>query len=220
MTAYELPLFPLNTVLFPGMPLHLHIFEQRYKKMINLCIERGVSFGVVLIQQGMEANGPLAEPYEVGCTARIIDVQPLSEGRMNIMALGQQRFRTILLDRDKAPYLTGILESFPLGDSDPEMAEAVSRRLKPWLIRYLQMLSKVGGIDLELPLIPDEPAPLAYLAAITLQISNVEKQEFLNTEQITELLNKLYSTYRREISILGSLSKSTSPGNIGSFSPN
>ncbi|MGW8251082.1 MAG: LON peptidase substrate-binding domain-containing protein [Anaerolineales bacterium] len=220
MNAYELPLFPLNTVLFPGMPLHLHIFEDRYKKMINLCVDRSVSFGVVLIQLGMEANGPLAQPYEVGCTARILEVEPLSEGRMNVLAVGQQRFRTVLLDREKAPYLTGILESFPLGDPNPEMAEAVSGRLKPWVKRYLQVLSESSGIDLEIPSLPDEPVPLAYLASIALQVSNLEKQQLLSTEHITDLLDKLYSIYRREISILESVEKTNHPGSIGKFSTN
>lgn len=220
MTAYELPLFPLDTVLFPGMPLHLHIFEERYKQMINLCIERSVSFGVVLIQHGSEAGGPLAKPYEVGCTARIMEVQPLSEGRMNVFAVGQQRFRTILLDRQKAPYLTGILESFPLSDAGSEMAEIITRRLKPRVEKYLEMLSEVAGVDLELPLLPEEPAAMAYLAAITLQVSNQEKQQFLDTEEISDLLNKLNNTYRREISLLGSLGKTTAPGSIGSFSQN
>ena len=59
----ELPLFPLNTVLFPGMPLNLHIFEERYKRMMQACIESSKPFGVVLIKQGLEAHGPLADPF-------------------------------------------------------------------------------------------------------------------------------------------------------------
>jgi Lon protease-like protein len=220
MSVYELPLFPLNTVLFPGMPLHLHIFEERYKKMINMCIERSVSFGVVLIQHGREAHGPLAEPYGVGSTARIVEIQPLSEGRMNVIAIGHERFRTMLLNRDKAPYLTGILEPYPLTEGDPELANQECSRLKPRLKRYLQLLSEAGGVDLELPNLPDEPAALAFLAAITLQVSNQEKQQFLDTERTTEMLQKLQNTYRREISLLQSLGVNTAPDSMGSFSKN
>jgi Lon protease-like protein len=90
---FELPLFPLNTVLFPGMPLPLRIFEERYKLMIRFCIENNQPFGVVLIRQGLEALGRLAEPYEIGCTARIIEVEPLAKGQMNISTLGEKRFR-------------------------------------------------------------------------------------------------------------------------------
>lgn len=188
--------------------------------MINLCIERSFPFGVVLIQQGYEAFGPPAEPYHIGCTARIIEMQPLNEGRMNIFALGHERFRTILLDRDKAPYLNGIIEPFPLLDPHQESVERATRKLKPWLKRYLEMLASVSGIELELPEIPDEPQSLAYLAAITLQVSNTEKQEFLNIERTTNLLERLYDAYRREMSILRSTAENPSPGKIGSFSVN
>ena len=85
---FELPLFPLNTVLFPGMPLPLHIFEDRYKQMINNCLEEKEPFGVVLIRNGKEALGPLAQPHSIGCTARIVEVQKLSDGRMNITSVG------------------------------------------------------------------------------------------------------------------------------------
>ena len=80
----KLPLFPLRTVLFPGMPLALHIFEDRYKEMMRRCIERSSPFGVVLIKHGDEV-GPAAEPYAIGCTARVVQVEPLPEGRMNLL---------------------------------------------------------------------------------------------------------------------------------------
>jgi uncharacterized protein len=95
---FELPLFPLNTVLFPGMPIQLYIFEQRYKEMIHDCLKSSQPFGVVLIRNGKEANSHLAEPHYVGCSARILDVEPLEEGRMNLVALGQQRFRILELN--------------------------------------------------------------------------------------------------------------------------
>ena len=69
----ELPLFPLNTVLFPGATLPLHIFEDRYKEMISQCIEEHRPFGVLLIRKGREA-GDLAEPFEIGTTAHIARV--------------------------------------------------------------------------------------------------------------------------------------------------
>ena len=88
----EIPLFPLNTVLFPGAMLPLHIFEERYKLMVGRCIERGEPFGVVLIRSGLEVGGP-AQPHEVGTTVRITRVERLDDGRMNLITLGVQRFR-------------------------------------------------------------------------------------------------------------------------------
>ena len=102
----ELPLFPLHTVLFPGMPLPLHIFESRYKQMIDYCLKENSTFGVSLIHRGSEAFGPLAEPHKIGCTARIIEVQPLDDGRLNIVTVGERRFRIHSLNFDM-PYLLG-----------------------------------------------------------------------------------------------------------------
>lgn len=217
---FELPLFPLNTVLFPGMPLHLHIFEERYKKMVGLCLERGVPFGVALIKQGVEALGPPAEPHAVGCTARILEVEPLAEGRMNLMAVGQERFRTLLTDRVRAPYLTGIVEALPLVDGDKAVLERAGLKLNPWVKRYLEMLATSGGMEMQVPDMPDEPHTLAYLAAISLQVPNAEKQDFLAIEQTAELLRRLVKTYQREVALLQALMKGTQPGSIESFSVN
>src|SRR5687767_13844296 len=101
----ELPLFPLNTVLFPAMPLKLHIFEERYKTMINECIDNNSPFGVLLIDTGADSGGPLAKPHLIGCTAHITRVQRLPFGRMNIMAVGRERFRVNALFQNK-PYLS------------------------------------------------------------------------------------------------------------------
>lgn len=220
MAVFELPLFPLNTVLFPGMPLHLHIFEERYKKMIKLCLERSIPFGVVLIARGVEAYGPPAEPHEVGCTARIIETQPLADDRMNIVAIGQERFRTIMVDRRKAPYLYGIIELFPLQDSETDSVIRAGDRLKPWLQKYLEVLAFMGGVDLESPQIPDDPQTLAYLASIALQIPNNEKQDLLSKETTTQLLYRLLDIYRREVAILGALKTKPDMQKTGSFSNN
>lgn len=220
MSVYELPLFPLNTVLFPGMPLQLHIFEDRYKKMINLCLERSIPFGVVLIDRGNEAYGPLAEPKDIGCTAQIIETQPLTDGRMNIVALGQERFRTIMVDRRKALYLNGIIELFPLQDENKDAVMQAGDRLKPWLIKYLEVLTTTGGVDLEVPQIPGDPQALAYLAAIALQVPNREKQEFLSIETTSQLLIRLLDSYQREVAILRALQANPDTQKIGSFSIN
>ena len=90
----ELPLFPLNLVLFPGMRLPLHIFEERYKTMIGECIDSNSPFGVLLIKEGAEAGGT-AEPFRVGTTARITQNTQLDGGRLNILTIGEKRFQLI-----------------------------------------------------------------------------------------------------------------------------
>src|SRR6185503_19425073 len=101
----ELRLFPLNTVLFPGMRMPLHIFEERYRLMIRECIEQDAPFGVLLIREGEETGGS-AVPHGVGTTARITQVEYLDDGRMNIFTIGQERFRLSELSTDRE-YLTG-----------------------------------------------------------------------------------------------------------------
>ena len=88
MEKETMPLFPLGLVLYPEEELPLHIFESRYKQMIEHCLAEEKQFGVVLIRRGSEALGPLAEPHSIGCTARILEVQPLDEGRMQITTIG------------------------------------------------------------------------------------------------------------------------------------
>src|SRR5918911_4180247 len=102
---YNVPVFPLNTVLFPSLPLPLHIFEERYKLMIGTCAVTDREFGVCLIKEGVEVGGP-AEPYEVGTVARIAEVERMPDGRMNLMTFGTERFRIAELTQHE-PYLIG-----------------------------------------------------------------------------------------------------------------
>jgi len=201
---FELPLFPLNTVLFPGMPLSLHIFEERYKRMMQVCIDSSKPFGVVLIKRGMEAHGPLAEPHEIGCTARILEVEPLSEGRMNIVALGQKRFRIISL-YDQNSTLVGKVELYPLEVPDKEILTSTGKRLRPWVKRYMDILSRVSDTDLEAEHLPNDPLALANLAAVLLQVPPIQKQPLLAAERAVEFLEKIYALYRREVVLLDAI---------------
>ena len=85
-------LFPLHTVLFPGGPLPLRIFETRYTDMVRRCMREQQPFGVVLIQEGDEA-GPVATTATVGCSARIADFYTLQDGLLGISCVGERKFR-------------------------------------------------------------------------------------------------------------------------------
>lgn len=198
--SYKIPLFPLNTVLFPGMPLTLHIFEERYKEMINECREQRKPFGVVLIRKGVEALGPVAQPYPIGCTAEIVQVQEVGDGRLNILAIGQERFRILSLEQDQ-PYLTGLVETFPLDESAPETHQA-GWQLRPWVIEYLSLLSEVGEMEFDPGQLPEEPESLAFLAATLLQVPNRQKQSLLATAGAKTLLTEMRGLYRRELPLL------------------
>src|SRR5690606_41265145 len=110
---YSLPLFPLNTVLFPGMTLPLHIFEPRYRVMIKRCLKLNRPFGVVLIRVGNEVGGS-AVPHDIGTSAYITHAQPLDNVRINIQTLGYKRFRLVTIEQDK-PSPVALRAGYPFG---------------------------------------------------------------------------------------------------------
>ena len=199
--TYELPLFPLNTVLFPGMPLPLHVFEDRYKEMVQVCLDEKRPFGVVLIQSGVAEWGPVADPHEVGCVAEIAEVQKLEDGRLLIMAVGTERFRIVSLDH-RLPYLMGEVETLPFQEESLEAVEQFADELTPWLLEYLVFLADLGQLEFDPSQMPDNYEELVYLASAAIQLPAEEKQAILENEKVTTLLRKLIAVYREEVMLL------------------
>jgi Lon protease-like protein len=215
LEVYELPLFPLNVVLFPGMPLPLHIFEERYKEMIADCIRENRPFGVVHIEESSAELDVTAKPIAVGCTAEIAQVQPLEQGRMFIMTVGRERFRVVRLEHGK-PYLVGMVVDAPLDTEDEEWETQGTDALEPLVIEYLNKLAHAGSVEVEPEQIPNDPEGLVYLAATLIQLPTDEKQAFLSIDRASELARALGRVYRRELSLMR-----TMPGDdIGIFSLN
>ncbi len=214
----KLPLFPLRTVLFPGMMLPLHIFEPRYRQMINLCVERGQPFGVALIRSGVEVGGP-AEPHSIGTLARITRVERLPDGRMNIETIGQERFRILALHDDES-YLTGTVESYPLAGGETPQARQAARALLPWMERYLGLIGEVTNEPFDLTQVPHHPVTIAYLAAIVLQIPPEEKQDLLAIAAADDLLERERALYRREVSLMRVMTTSEQARDVSPFLPN
>jgi Lon protease-like protein len=217
---FEIPLFPLNTVLFPGTPIHLHIFEERYKQMINLCLQEHRPFGVVLIRNGIEALGPLAEPFHIGCSAEIAHVQHLDDGRMNLVAVGQERIRILSFDNQTQPYLVGQARSYPLTNPDPPAVAAQAVLLRHQFEQLVELLSKAGGSQLDLSQLPQDGLSLAFLAAAVLQISPLQKQELLSIERADKLLDRLQLLYRRELTLMQTVMADVKSLQAGGFSRN
>lgn len=214
----KLALFPLNTVLFPGMPLSLHIFEDRYKEMISRCLEDQQPFGVVLIEHGVEALGPVADPYPIGCTAQIAQIQPLNQGRMNLVAVGEERFRILSLNYDR-PYLSGTVEIIPLRNQQPDALVEPAKHLRGWVERYLETLAKVENLDFDLSQLPNDPLMLANLAAFLVQVPAAQKQALLAASHAAEFMQQVRSLYRREVTLLDFMTTGT-PNGDGIFSYN
>jgi Lon protease-like protein len=136
----ELPLFPLHSVLCPGVALPLHVFEERYRLMIARCLDRDEPFGVVLIREGRDAGGGRTRVADVGTTALIREAGRYPDGRIDIVTVGGERFRVEALDDESEPYLVGhvTLLGEPLGDAVE--ARRLARRVSQRFLHYLELL--------------------------------------------------------------------------------
>ena len=192
--ARDLPLFPLNTVLFPSLPLPLHIFEERYKLMIGSCIVTDSLFGVCLIKEGVEVGGP-AEPFEIGTVARISEVDRQQDGRMNLMTFGTSRFKLLEITQ-REPYLIGRVQLLKPTAEAPasELVTDVADRL----LRYLREVRRTTRLPDRSELIVDVDR-LAYLAIATLGMPARERQTFLETDSVIARLQEARDRLRREI---------------------
>jgi Lon protease-like protein len=172
----DLRLFPLNTVLFPGMKLPLHIFEERYKLMIRECIEEDAPFGVVLIKSGEEV-GDGAVPHDMGTTARILQVEYLDDGRMNIFTHGERRFRIVAINTTQ-PYLRG--EVLPLEDEPAkDAAYAAMPRARQMFDDYLKTYFSIADQWVREVYLPDDPGNAADYIAARCDVPAEVKQQWL-----------------------------------------
>jgi len=185
----ELPLFPLpEVVLFPGRPLPLHIFEYRYRMMLNTILETDRCFGVLMFdpQKG--------SPVQVGCCAEVVQVQRLPDDRMDILTVGRQRFRVLSYRREK-PFRIGLVEWIedepPQGDLQ-DLVNQVSTLLQD----VVRLSSKLMEREAALPdPLPTNPTELSYWVASHFHGAPREQQALLEMVSTEARL-------RREVEIL------------------
>lgn len=199
MPTELLPLFPLNTVLFPSMVLPLHIFEERYKLMINTCLAQDKPFGVVLIYSGTEVGGP-AIPHPVGTVARIAKWEWLPDGRMNILTVGERRFRITEYAKAGLPYLVGSVEYWEDEPTDSRDYAKLVQDVSSSFVDYLTLIMSLA--DQALPVsqlqLPADVSMLSYHVASNLQIDTNEKQELLEEPSAMTRLQRELTLLRRE----------------------
>ena len=189
----SLPLFPLNVVLFPGMTLPLHIFEERYKAMIGDCIDREQPFGIVLIKEGREAGEP-ARPFSIGTTARIGRVERLAEGRMNILTTGERRFETTEISQQR-PHLIGQVRY--LEEPEGEIPSALVSEISEEYSAFLQNLSALAGGWTGRVEAPNDPVRLSYSIATNLDLPGRVRQELLESLTADQRLQRLLPLIKR-----------------------
>lgn len=157
----KVPLFPLNLVLFPGQSLPLHIFEERYKEMLQRCLRERMPFGVVLVRDaGRFGRGA---PHSVGTLAYIKQVEEVPEGKCgaqaphhggcyHIVCRGGERFRIVGIDRREAEYLMGEVELYPDEPAAPPALLMVGQRVAALFDEYYRsVVALMGGWQREAP---------------------------------------------------------------------
>jgi Lon protease-like protein len=197
----ELPLFPLNTVLFPGQMLPLHIFEDRYRLMIRRCLAEDLPFGVVLIKHGQEV-GVAAEPHDVGTIARIVKSSHLPDGTIDIVVVGQERFFIQHPIYDQ-PYLRGEVRTLLMQEpSDVDAVVTLARAVRDGVTQYIQLIVEAAGLQIRVDEMPAAPLQLGYLAGVAMQIDNREKQDLLAISSLQEVLVREVRLLNRENALL------------------
>ena len=189
----EIPLFPLNLVLFPGMPLPLHIFEERYKAMIGDCMRYNTPFGVSLIRSGQEVGSP-ADPQRIGTTTRVLRSQMLEEGRLNIMTKGERRFEVIEITQQE-PHVAALVRLLdePVGEGFSGVSSEITEEFTK-LMRSLISLS--GGYTSQVD-VPEDPVVLSYMIAANLEAPIPVRQELLEAPTAADRLTRLVPLLKR-----------------------
>ncbi len=181
----EIPLFPLGTVLFPGGPLSLRIFETRYIDLVRRCLREDSGFGVVLIRDGAEAGGP-AKTFDVGTFARIVDFSQQPDGLLGIRAAGERRFR--ILERRRARDGLNLADVAWLADDRPQPLPEEFAELGPTLEA---ILDQAGEPYTSLERRPDDAAWVSARLAEILPVPSVHKQHCLELDDPLERLRYL-----------------------------
>ncbi len=188
----QIPLFPLRTVLYPGGPLLLRIFEPRYLDMISRCMKNSSPFGVLLIKSGSEA-GP-ATTYDIGTLARITDWYQGSDGLLGITAVGEQRFRLLSSSREPDGLNIGDIELIPT-----ETVRTLPDEYRPLANILLGVLEDLGRLYETLEKKFDDAGWVGYRFAEILPITPEQKQSCLEADdpvRCLEMMREALDTVR------------------------
>jgi len=203
-------LFPLGLVLYPGVVLPLHIFEDRYRRLVRdlLDMQDGTRiFGVVAIKAGREVGAQgITALHDTGCTAELRYAEAYDDGRFDIIVTGMTRFR--LLDVESSAPLRAEVDL--LSEVQSPAATTLAPRVARHFIAYRQALLTAQGMqdedDAQAPDLPDDPGELAYLVAAAMILDLTDKQQLLAASTIDDRLRLELALLKREASMVTGLS--------------
>jgi Lon protease-like protein len=209
-----LALFPLGTVLFPGLVLPLHVFEERYRDLVRDLLElpeQERQFGVIAIREGREVGTDgLKALYEVGCTARLRQVQPYDDGRFDLVTVGARLFRLRELRTDRS-YFTGEVDWLPDEPGDSAQSRVLDLAVRAAFGDYLAALSQASGQEVEAPELPEQPLVLSHLVGATMLLDLADRQDLLAQPDGRARLRRELSLLRREAGFLRTLTAAPAP---------
>lgn len=196
MDRLEVALFPLNTVLFPRMPLPLHVFEERFRKLILRCSEAKEPFGVVLAADADERG---EETARVGTLARIHAVQRLDDGRMNVLAVGDARFAVLRRRKTEDDYQIATVEPVYDLPASPRTIEPLVQEVRRLFSTYFEALVAKAGIEVPEYELPADPSELSFVVASVVQLPLMRRQQFLELTSTSERLQQEIAYLQRSI---------------------
>jgi uncharacterized protein len=204
--AESLPLFPLgHTVLFPGVVLPLHVFEERYRELVRTLVElpEGTPrrFGVVAIRQGWEVGeDAVSALHDVGCAAELRRVSRYPDGRYDIVSVGADRFRLRSVDRTARPYLVGSVEWLPAEPASD--ATGLARSVGTLFAEYAAAAAGLQGEPAEPAELPDDPTELSYLVAAGAVLTLEDRQALLEAATTQARLRAELRLLKRETTMV------------------
>lgn len=205
--ADELPLFPLgHTVLFPGVPLPLHIFEERYRELVRTLVELPEAeprrFGVVAIRQGWEVGADAAEAlHGVGCAAELRRVSRYPDGRYDVVTVGAERFRLLEVDRTSRPYLVGSVEWLAPDAPEPDAAGLVES-VGMLFGEYVGAAAGLQAQQVETLELPTDPSELSYAVASAAVLTLEDRQGLLEATSARARLRAELRLLKRETTMV------------------
>src|SRR6266536_902473 len=208
-----LPLFPLGTVLYPGLLLPLNIFEERYRQLVHDLLEgpEPRRFGVIAIRKGRETGvDGISALHEIGCTATLREVAEQDDGRFRLVTVGTQRFRLGSLD-DSRPYLQGEVELLEEEVGDEAAAGLAAQAVRRGFRGYVEALTSRESVEVSVPELPDEPLLLSYLVAAAMILDLPVRQQLLAEPHAERRLGAERALLARETTMLRSLTATPAP---------
>jgi Lon protease-like protein len=209
-----LPLFPLGTVLYPGLMLPLNIFEERYRRLVRDLLDgpEPRRFGVIAIRKGRETRvDGISALHEIGCTATLREVAEREDGRFHLVTVGTQRFRVASLDDDSQPYLQGEVELLDEEVGDEAAAGLAAQAVQRGFRGYVEALASRESIEVTVPELPDEPLVLSYLVAASMILDLPVRQQLLAEPDAVRRLGAERALLARETTMLRSLTATPAP---------